>query len=251
MRYGGANINIPPLKTEHDADAIHWCIQFTSELSQLLILETSALTPNESRNRTPGASSPWATRHQKQLFLAATRLPQSAADSMASCGDNFEGIFGGRYSRPSDRTLSQSKLPTDVRPRQSLLAGLRFHDLRHHAITELAESQVSDQTIMAVAGHISHRMPGRYSHVRGEARRQAVSALSARPTGAWFRTDRTVSYDTNNDTNASGPGTPATEVVEEMVGSWGLEPQTSTVSRWRSNQLSYEPNVAESISWAI
>jgi hypothetical protein len=35
-----------------------------------------------------------------------------------------------------------------------------------------------------------------------------------------------------------------------MVGPWGLEPQTSTVSRWRSNQLSYGPNVAESTSFA-
>ena len=27
-----------------------------------------------------------------------------------------------------------------------------------------------------------------------------------------------------------------------MVGPCGLEPQTSTVSRWRSSQLSYGPN---------
>ena len=57
------------------------------------------------------------------------------------------------------------------------MAGLRFHDLRHHAITELAESQTSDQTIMAIAGHVSPRMLAHYSHVRVEAKRKALDAL--------------------------------------------------------------------------
>ncbi len=38
------------------------------------------------------------------------------------------------------------------------VAGLRLHDLRHHAITELAESQASDSTVMAIAGHVSPKM---------------------------------------------------------------------------------------------
>jgi integrase len=67
------------------------------------------------------------------------------------------------------------------------LAGLRFHDLRHLAITELAESQVSDQTIMAIAGHVSQKTLARYSHVRSEARRQAVMALSAKQGEASWR----------------------------------------------------------------
>jgi integrase len=37
------------------------------------------------------------------------------------------------------------------------IPALRFHDLRHHAITELAESQASEATIMAITGHVSGR----------------------------------------------------------------------------------------------
>ena len=77
---------------------------------------------------------------------------------------------------------ANAKCKAGIRDIKSPLAGLRFHDLRHHAITELAESQVSDQTIMAIAGHVSQKMLARYSHVRTEARRQAVAALSARLT---------------------------------------------------------------------
>ncbi len=58
------------------------------------------------------------------------------------------------------------------------LKGLRFHDLRHHAITELAESGASEQTILSIAGHVSRRMLERYSHIRMEAKRNALEAIS-------------------------------------------------------------------------
>ena len=54
---------------------------------------------------------------------------------------------------------------------------MRFHDLRHQAITELSEGQASDETIMSIAGHIDRRMMSRYSHIRKKARRAAVDAL--------------------------------------------------------------------------
>jgi integrase len=55
---------------------------------------------------------------------------------------------------------------------------LRFHDLRHHSITRLAESGASDQVIMAIAGHLSPKMTKHYSHIRDRAKRAAVEALS-------------------------------------------------------------------------
>ena len=53
----------------------------------------------------------------------------------------------------------------------------RFHDLRHTFISRLAESQASDSTIMALAGHVSREMMERYSHIRTEAKRKAVDSL--------------------------------------------------------------------------
>ncbi|HTM42043.1 MAG TPA: tyrosine-type recombinase/integrase, partial [Terriglobales bacterium] len=57
--------------------------------------------------------------------------------------------------------------------REAGLAGLRSHDLRHHAITRLAESsEASEQTIMSIAGHVSREMLEHYSHIRQEAKRR-------------------------------------------------------------------------------
>lgn len=53
----------------------------------------------------------------------------------------------------------------------------RFHDLRHTAITKLAESGAPDEVIMAMCGHVSRRMLTHYSHIRMEAKRKAVAAI--------------------------------------------------------------------------
>jgi integrase len=62
-------------------------------------------------------------------------------------------------------------------------AGLRlgFHDLRHTCITKLAESPASEQTLMAIAGHVSRKMVEHYSHIRMEAKRAALDAIAAQP----------------------------------------------------------------------
>lgn len=58
----------------------------------------------------------------------------------------------------------------------------RWHDNRHTFITDLAESgEASDETIQELAGHVSKRMLRHYSHIRMEAKRRAVGALTKKP----------------------------------------------------------------------
>lgn len=57
------------------------------------------------------------------------------------------------------------------------LHGLRFHDLRHTIITEPAEMGVADHVLESISGHLSRRMLEHYSHIRIDAKRQALDAL--------------------------------------------------------------------------
>jgi integrase len=62
-------------------------------------------------------------------------------------------------------------------------AGLhyRWHDCRHTFISRLAENPaVSQQTIMALAGHVSKSMLARYSHIRSAAKQAAIATLEYR-----------------------------------------------------------------------
>jgi integrase len=63
-------------------------------------------------------------------------------------------------------------------------AGLHYrpHDMRHSFVSRLAENPgVSEQTIKALAGHVSRQMLERYSHIRSEAKQAAIQALEQPP----------------------------------------------------------------------
>jgi hypothetical protein len=64
------------------------------------------------------------------------------------------------------------------------LPGFRFHDLRHTVITELAELGVADHVLESISGHLSRRMLEHYSHIRIDAKRQALDALDEALRGA-------------------------------------------------------------------
>ncbi len=56
----------------------------------------------------------------------------------------------------------------------------RLHDLRHSFCTKMAEAGVPETTMLDMMGHVSAAMLRRYSHIRAQARRDAMDALEAR-----------------------------------------------------------------------
>jgi hypothetical protein len=91
------------------------------------------------------------------------------------------------------------------------LPGLRMYDLRHHCITELLEDpRNSEETVQAIAGHVSRRMMQRYSHIRSAAKRSAVCGLYSSSGEVFKGSDPRVLLPENTLTN---------EVVLDMFGS--------------------------------
>lgn len=79
-------------------------------------------------------------------------------------------------------TVSGIKKRFDAVRKTAHLPSLRIHDLRHTAITRMAEAGVPIATIMDMAGHISPRMTRHYTQVSKAAKQKAiVQTFEARP----------------------------------------------------------------------
>ena len=103
----------------------------------------------------------WRTAWRKLIAATARRVGREAAKEM---------LDTGRGLRAAIAAWKRAASPFN---------GFRFHDLRHQAITEMAEAGVSDATLMAVSGHMSRRMLEHYSHVRMAAKRTVLDKLES------------------------------------------------------------------------
>jgi integrase len=103
----------------------------------------------------------WRTAWRSLVEETAMRAGDAAAKAAESCGNVEEA-------------RKRAMLPFINANGQRL----RFHDLRHQAITELAEAGAPDATIEALAGHLSREMLEHYSHVRMAAKRAALDRLA-------------------------------------------------------------------------
>jgi integrase len=123
----------------------------------------------------------------KSLFAALVDHSRWYTDRFGTIDPKWY-VFPGRVGkpeqgkeRPLDPTRPVTSLKTawrNVKTRAGVTG--RFHDTRHTLVTELAESGAGDQTIMDIAGHVSRQMLARYSHIRMEAKRQALESVGTR-----------------------------------------------------------------------
>jgi hypothetical protein len=79
-------------------------------------------------------------------------------------------------------------------------------------ITELAEMGVADHVLESISGHLSRRMLEHYSHIRIDAKRQALDALDA------ARRSTAHNGDGNGDGGANQTEIPAiVEVADDLT----------------------------------
>ena len=77
-------------------------------------------------------------------------------------------IFWGEPGRNGKRRAYEFRMAWKKIIKDTQITNLRFHDLRHEAVSRLVEAGLSDQEVAAISGHKSMQMLKRYTHLRAE-----------------------------------------------------------------------------------
>jgi len=131
-----------------------------------------------------GRKIPLTKRACSVLTLWLSRLPKAAPEAFVFPSHQIG--FGGDaraplvYSVDFQRPMNEWKSAWYTALRQANLK-YRWHDLRHTFITRLLENpNNSEETVRALAGHVSRKMMEHYSHIRQKAKEAAIAGLDTR-----------------------------------------------------------------------
>jgi integrase len=110
-------------------------------------------------------------------------LPQAGPDAYVFPRHQVGFSVGGRgsllYAIDATRPMQGWKSAWS-RVRREAGVQARWHDLRHTLVSRLAENPtISEETIRALAGHVSSQMLSRYAHIRAQAKKAAIASLEA------------------------------------------------------------------------
>jgi integrase len=149
-----------------------------------MIAGGEVIVPRSKTEAGKGRSIPLTQRAAAALAQWLQRFPNAGSDSYIFPHHSVQQVKGAAsFTIICDVALDR---PIDSWQRawRSALkkAGLeyRWHDLRHTFVTRLAENpEISEQTIRALAGHVSQQMLQRYSHIRSQAKKDAIAAFDA------------------------------------------------------------------------
>ncbi|MBD9401342.1 site-specific integrase [Comamonas sp. CMM02] len=101
------------------------------------------------------------------LSLRATEAFRQALANAVRPGDTALVFFGEPGRDGTRRPYEFNRVWTVLKTKLGL-KDLRFHDLRHEAVSRLVEGGLSDQQVASISGHKSMQMLRRYTHLRAE-----------------------------------------------------------------------------------
>jgi len=162
-------LRLMKLVDKHSNPMLRWIVRIaietgmrSSEITSLRLAQVDMVRRvvrlQETKNTMPRTVP--LTQQATSLFAEALTNPVRPKD----CALVFFGEPGRDEKR---RPYNFNKVWLDIKERAGFKE-LRFHDLRHEAVSRLVEAGLSDQEVAAISGHKSMQMLKRYTHLRAE-----------------------------------------------------------------------------------
>lgn len=146
-----------------------FCLQTTARRGDLLKLTWGAVHTDhvEFLDTKEGRMRSVTLSDNARVILTALRPEPPSPESFVFEPDLLRKTLISRIRREWAKAVKAAKIPK-----------IRWHDLRHTAITRLVVNGVDLATIKEIAGHSSIQTTQRYLHSNNKLKRQAVGKLS-------------------------------------------------------------------------